>query len=200
MIAYEFLMFMIDIPCFILFFITLTFLWRSVMLVKGLSKTKTLDHPAFQRRILVLYNFFNFFVDIPFFLMGMILTVSWRTYNMWNRISKFISHQNQNDTSVRWIIASEFLNFLVDIPFIICGLIISTICLWRAYGMWREIKNKVAMIPFLSFIIFPRRQLENKNNKSSFIILETFSLIFLSLLWHLLSQCYYGEATSLFPT
>jgi hypothetical protein len=121
-------------------FVLLTF-WRTIdyALDMWYMDEGNLDVPApadviVARRWCTLHHFGHFFLDIPFILCFLVVSLSvYRAPSLWSDI---LNEHNVN--ARRPLCGWAFLNLLLDLPFIVLGLVLAP-CIWRLPGWLRDL-------------------------------------------------------------
>ena len=132
----QFLQLLVDIPCiFIGFLVMIT--WRAPFLFRRVKKLKSEDHEKWNRwRFEVFPEFFLIFVDFVCMILFLLTIITWR--------APFLIHELRHATMKQWkvreIIVTQMLLVFVDIPCILCALIVF-VTLWRVPNFIRNWKK-----------------------------------------------------------
>lgn len=89
------------------------------------------------RAELCVKEFLNFLVDIPFILMLLVLTFTWRSYIVYSRIYKYY---NVGKRKIRIVIVVNFFMLWMD-PVILAGVIFLLVTVYRAKHAWNWYKS-----------------------------------------------------------
>lgn len=131
----QFLQLLVDIPC-ILTGVLVMLTWRAPFLAKSVKKLKH-DGKKWNRwRFEVFPEFILIFVDFVCLILFTVTIITWRAPFLINELN----HAKKTQWKVRKIIAEQVLLVFVDIPCILCALILF-VTLWRVPNFIRNWKS-----------------------------------------------------------
>lgn len=151
----QFLQLLVDIPC-ILIGLLVMMTWRAPFLVRNVNECRKNDKNWNQWRFEVFPEFVFFFVDFFCLLLFVLTIITWRLPFLVHKLY----HTEKKQWKVRKVIVEQFLLIFVDIPCILCAIIVF-ITLWRVPNFlrnwesdqWKIRKNCVCQMGML-FIDF----------------------------------------------
>lgn len=132
----QFLQLLVDVPCiFIGFFVMIT--WRAPFLVTRVKKLKSEDQEKWNRwRFEVFPEFILILVDLACMILFLLTMITWRAPMLVYKLY----HAPKKQWEIRKIIGTQILLIFVDIPCILCALVVF-VTLWRVPNFIRDWEN-----------------------------------------------------------
>ncbi len=140
----------IDLPLFVLMCVTTvigSFYGRSVLLCRDLSKHS--EFPSQPHRGLILYHFLCIFLDIPCLILMLLFAMPgcYRIPSVWQEFKGRKVTLGRFGPEFHCFVLTNVLEFFVDIPFILMGLVVTLSC-WRTRVLWATLLDEEHFKPW----------------------------------------------------